>query len=484
MAELRVCTRERSRVRPPPDHPLRWVTDRVERDPDSIAIADDDNSLSYGRLWDSLGHWSRMLVAAGMERHRPTAAVIRSRALLARVIWLALYDGLPLLVMNPDHTSPARLMRRCGVEQAIVDADANLPEGVRRLPSRPLETIGDGGSLEPAPLPMGETQLMVPTSGTEGPARAVMLSGRNLAASAMATNRVLGLTRRHCWLCCVPLIHIAGIMILMRCAAAGASVRLKEAFEATDIALSMSSDGITHISVVPAMLHRLLEAGADPSRLAAVLVGGAGASEHLVRRARKTGWPLKIAYGLTETTAHVALGDLLGSDRSMTPLPGTRIDVTGDDDASRPVGWIQVTGPTVMLGYANPDLVPGDGLADKQRFRTQDLGRLDRDGRLIVLGRGDDVLISGGVNIHPAQVEDLLSGCPGIMEVAVTGRPDPVWGVRLVAVYSGDADENSVASWTRDHIPGPMRPREFRRVQRLPRTPLGKIRRRELGKLL
>lgn len=471
-------------MRPPPDHPLRWITDRADRDPDSIAIVDDTHSLSYARLWDGLGCWSRVLGAAGMERHRPMAAVIRSRSRLARAIWLAIYDGLPLLVMSPAHTSPARLMRRCGVEQAIADADVELPDGVRRLPSRPLETIGEGSGRDPAPLPMNRTQLMVPTSGTEAPARAVMLSGRNLSASALATSRVLGLTRQHCWLCCVPLIHIAGIMILMRCAAAGASVRLKEGFDASDIAVSMRSWGITHISVVPAMLHRLLEAGADPSGLAAVLVGGAAASGHLVRRARKTGWPLKVAYGLTETTAHVALGDLLSSDRSMTPLPGTRIDVTGDDDSDRSVGWIQVTGPTVMLGYANPDLVPGDGLADRQCFRTQDLGRLDKEGRLIVLGRGDDVLISGGVNIHPAQVEDLLSGCPGIVEVAVTGRSDPVWGTRLVALYSGDADEESVDSWTRDNIPGPMRPREFRRLQRLPRTALGKIRRRELRKLL
>lgn len=472
-------------MRPPPDHPLRWLTDRVDRDPDAAAIIDDTDTLTYGRLWDSLGRWSRLLVAAGMERERPTAVVTRSRARLSRVIWLAMYDGLPLLVMNPAHTAPGGLMRQCGVNQAIADADVRLPDGVRRLPSRPLDAPGGGASLDPSPLGMGKTQLMVPTSGTEGPARAVMLSGRNIAAAALATNRVLGLTRRHRWLCCVPLIHIAGIMILMRCAAAGASVRLKEGFDAADAAASLLSDGITHVSVVPAMLHRLVEAGADPTGLAAALVGGAGVSDHLVRQALHARWPLKIAYGLTETTAHVALGDLLRSDRSVAPLPGTRIDVTADDDeVETSVGWIQVTGPTVMLGYANPGLIPGDGLTGRQSIRTKDLGRLDKDGRLIVLGRGDDVLISGGVNVHPAQVEDLVSGCPGVREVGVTGRPDPVWGARLVALYSGDADEASVAAWCRDNIPGPMRPREFRRIQRLPRTPLGKIRRRDLRGLI
>ncbi len=472
-------------MRPPPDHPLRWVTDRVDRDPDTVAIIDDSNALSYGQLWSSLGHWSRILGAAGMEPGRTTAVLTKTRARLARAVWLAMYHGVPLLVMNPAHTAPGRMIGRCGVEQAIADADVRLPEGVRRLPARPLDVPGDGPGNEPSPLPMGKAQLMIPTSGTEGAARAVMLSGRNLAASALATNRVLGLTQSHRWLCCLPMIHIAGIMILMRCAAAGASVRLKEHFDPSDAAASIIADGITHTSVVPAMLHRLLEAGADPSGLTAVLVGGAGASDHLVRRALQAKWPLKVAYGLTETTAHVALGDLLAFDRSVEPLPGTRIDITMPDHVSDPaVGWIQVTGPTVMLGYANPSQTPGDGLAGRNSFRTKDLGRRDKDGRLVVLGRGDDVLISGGVNVHPAQVEDLLAGCPGISEVAVTGRPDPVWGALIVAVYCGEADEGSVAAWSRDNIPGPMRPREFRRVQRLPRTPLGKIRRRDLGDLI
>ncbi len=472
-------------MRPPPDHPLRWITDRVDRDPDAVAIVDDFGCLTYGGLWNNLGRWSRLMGAAGMDRQQPTAVVTRSGSRLGRAIWLALYDGRPLLVMDPAQSAPGELMRQCGVKQAIADADIRLPWGVRRLPSRPLDTTGEGASLDPSPLGMGKTQLIVPTSGTEGPARAVMLSGRNIAASALATNRVLGLSREHRWLCCVPLIHIAGIMILMRCSAAGASVRLTEGFNATEAAAILGAGGITHLSVVPAMLHRLLEAGADPAGLATVLVGGAGVSDQLVRRALEARWPLKVAYGLTETTAHVALGDLLRSDRSVAPLPGIRIDVTADaDETRRSVGWIQITGPTVMLGYANPGLIPGDGLAGKQSFRTQDLGRLDKEGRLVVLGRGDDVLISGGVNVHPAQVEDLLSGCPGVAEVAVTGRPDPVWGVLLVALYSGDADEESVAAWCRGNIPGPMRPREFRRLQRLPRTALGKIRRRDLRNLI
>jgi O-succinylbenzoic acid--CoA ligase len=137
-----------------------------------------------------------------------------------------------------------------------------------------------------------------------------------------------------------------------------------------------------------------------------------------------------------------------------------------------------------MLGYANPGLVPGHGLVAPGTFRTQDLGRLDTRGRLQVVGRGDDVLISGGVNVHPAQVEDLLSGCPGIREVAVTGYPDPVWGTCLVALYLGESDVVAVEAWAKEHLPNQIRPRVFKKINEMPRTQLGKIRRRDLNRLL
>lgn len=472
-------------MRPPPEHPLRWLGDRVERAPDSAAVAGDQSTLSYGELWDSLGGWSRLLRAAGLEPGRPTAIITGSRSRLARALWLAIYNGLPLLTMNPSQTQVGRLMRRCGVRQAITDAALQLPAGVRRLPARPLDRRVGGLRVEPSPVDTDQAQLLVPTSGTEGPARAVMLSCRNIASAAFSTNRILGLESHDRWLCALPLTHVAGIMILMRCAAAGATVQLQEKFDPRRVAAAFREHRTTHISLVPAMLHRLVEAGADPSGLDVALVGGSGISDHLAASAVAAGWPLKLAYGLTETTAHVAIGDLCGPDRALTPQPGTRIEIVNPDDPSpRGIGWIQVAGPTVMLGYANPELIPGEGLAARQTFRTQDLGKLDEDGRLLVLGRGDDVLISGGLNVHPAQVEDLLAACPGVAEIAVTGIPDPVWGTRLLALYCGDADEDSVSAWADENVPGPLRPREYRRVARLPRTPLGKIRRRDLDRLV
>lgn len=471
---------------PAPDHPLRWLADQVERRPDAPALLCEDISISHGLLWDSLGRWSRVMRSAGLAPGQPTAVQTRSRSRLARAIWLAVHSGLPLLTLNPSQIQPARLMRQCGVRQVIADADVPVPGGVRRLPAATLDRLTGGASPDdPTPMRGDRPQLLVPTSGTEGPARAVMLSCRNISSAAFATNRILGLEREHRWLCALPLTHVAGIMILMRCAAAGAATILHEKFDARNVAATMAETGITHVSLVPAMLHRLLEAGANPSTLRAALLGGSGVSDDLAERALAAAWPVKVAYGLTETTAHVALGDLSASDQRLVAQPGTRIEITRQQDGNTSeAGFIQVSGPTVMLGYANEELEPGDGLVRPGCFATQDLGKLEDGGRLRVLGRSDDVLISGGVNVHPAQVEDLLAACPGVAEIAVTGVSDPVWGTRLIALYRGDATEEKVYAWAAENIAGPLRPREVYRVRALPRTALGKLRRRDLPRLL
>jgi O-succinylbenzoic acid--CoA ligase len=468
-----------------PEHPLRWLSDRARRAPDSAAVLGPSETLTHAQLLDNLGGWSRLMRAAGLDREKPVAVVTRHRSRLARAIWLALHDGVPLLTVDPSQTQAGSLMRQGGVEQAIADADLALPEGIRRLPARPLDRPAGGARNEATPMDVDKPQLLVPTSGTEGTPRAVMLTCRNIASAAFATNRMLDLQHDDRWLCCLPLTHVAGIMILMRCAAAGAAVCLQESFDPRQVADAMIGQSVSHVSLVPAMLHRLIEADVDPSGLKVAIVGGSGISDRLAKDALASRWPVKIAYGLTETCAHVAMGDLLRSDRSLILQPGSHVEIVDSQDPSGgEMGFIQITGPTVMAGYANPELVPGDGLAGPQTFRTQDLGRMDSDGRLRVIGRGDDMLISGGLNIHPAQVEDLMAACPGISEVAVVGIPDPVWGSRLAALYCGDVDEADVSTWAAENIASALRPRDFRRVPSLPRTSLGKIRRGELGRLI
>ena len=127
-----------------------------------------------------------------------------------------------------------------------------------------------------------------------------------------------------------------------------------------------------------------------------------------------------------------------------------------------------------MAGYACPDRRPGLGL-DDDWFITGDLGRLDSGGRLWVIGRADDVVVTGGENVHPRQVEEVLRVCPGIGEVAVTARPDPVWGATLVALHTGPVAHDALARWCREHLHGAVRPRAFLRVETLPTLGPGRV---------
>lgn len=466
---------------------LAWLAAAANEHPGQPALLGQGDSLRYRELWRGLGRWSRTLSDAGLTRGAATAVLSRSRMRVARAVWLGIYAGFPVLPLRPIQPAVAELLAQCGIRQVIADGDLDLPTGLRRLPSARLDHISDGPVRGPEPLAPEKPQLLITSSGTSGPPRAAMLTGANLVTSAATTSAELRLVPDDVWLACVPLSHIAGLMILLRCARVGATALIHEAFDPAAIWRCVDASLLTRLSLAPSMLAQVLDASDDrpPSRVRTLLVGGAPLAADLARRAAAAGWPLRSTYGMTETASHVALSGSDPGNPGLRALPGTRVDIV--DDAGKPgpdSGWVRITGPTVMAGYANAELRPGDGLDGPASVISKDIGRLDGNGRLRVIGRGDDVLISGGLKIHPSEVEAMLVGCPGIREAAVTGVPDAVWGRRLVALYVGDAPEDEVSQWAADHVPGMLRPRALQRVAALPRNRLGKLDRDALLPLL
>ncbi|HEX6734820.1 MAG TPA: AMP-binding protein, partial [Azonexus sp.] len=286
----------------------------------------------------------------------------------------------------------------------------------------------------------------------------------------------LGLTAGDLWLNCLPLFHIGGQAILWRCARAGAAMLLHDGFQAAAVGDDLQQHPVTHLSLVPAMLASLLDLGvAPPPGLRVALIGGAALSQPLYERAVAAGWPLWPSYGMTESAALVAAHGpadgpwhegLVGR-----PLPGMALAI-GDD------GRIRLRGPQLMRGYLH-----GEGIAADGWLRSGDLGRLDATGCLTVLGRADDMLISGGRNVHPLEVESCLAGCPGVHDVAVSARPDPVWGDLIVAVVVGPADLGALQNHARRRLPAAALPRQLTRVDRLPRNAAGKLDRLALRQL-
>ncbi len=431
-----------------------------------------DRVWTYDGLAATAAGLAEALWAAGLRPgqlvavpERPGARLILMQHALARA-------GAALLPM-PAGEGAAGLAALAGAEWTWGFG----PAGAARLVPAPVAT--GRGVHWPSPL-----ALVVATSGSSGVPRAVMLTAGNLLWAAALSNRHLGLGAGDCWLCCLPLRHIGGLSIVYRCALAGAAVLLHSGFEAARVAADLGRRGVTHLSLVPPMLARLLDLGATvPETLRVVLVGGQALTPALAARAIAAGWPLYVTYGMTETASQIATSERLSAAAEAgavgRPLPGIEVDCPSADSLP---GLLRVRGPSVMAGYANPERRPGSGLADGW-FTTADLACRAPDGVLRVLGRADEVLVTGGVKVHPGWVESRLADAPGIGSVAVVGVPDPVWGERLVALYTGPAEPAALARWCRERLPGPERPRDFRPRHELPMLPSGKLDRRALRDL-
>jgi len=358
----------------------------------------------------------------------------------------------------------ASLLEQSGASDCIADGDARPAASGATMPA------------DMSPRPAEAVQLLVATSGSGGMPKGVMLTGVNLCAAVEASASRLTLEPGGRWLNALPLHHIGGLAILYRCLAAGAEAVLHEGFDAGRVWEALQTQGITHISLVPAMLARLLEAAEGvppPTTLRHVLIGGAALDPWLAERAR--GWPLCVSYGMSETGSQLATDcePLAGRQKGRVghPLPGFEVRITG--------GCVEVRGPAVMAGYVNPELTPGEGLRDGW-FITPDLGEMDTSGALRITGRADRMLVSGGENVDPGLVEGILEQCPGVEQAGVTAVDDPVWGDRLVAFIAGTASSNVLRNWCREHLPSSHRPRGFVAVPRLPRSALGKLQRARL----
>lgn len=308
--------------------------------------------------------------------------------------------------------------------------------------------------------------LVLATSGTAGASRVVELSRTAVEAAVVGSAAALGDGPDGRWLCCLPVAHVGGMLVLMRGVLTGASVEVHDRFDPRAVAAADAD----HVSLVPTMLHRLLETGADLSRLRRILVGGAGLDDATVRAARDRGARVVATYGLTETCGGIAYDGALFEGSS------ARIGAGGE---------VQLAGPTLMLGYRGDPSSTAAAFTLDGWLRTGDAGELDHDGRLRVHGRMDECILTGAEKVWPQEVEAALREHPKVADLAVAGRADPEWGQHVVAFVVPVAPEDPpTLEGLRDHAAERMArfklPRELVLLPSLPRTPSGKVRRAEL----
>jgi O-succinylbenzoic acid--CoA ligase len=307
---------------------------------------------------------------------------------------------------------------------------------------------------------------VVTTSGSSGDPKGVMLTTSNVTAAISASQARLGTDAGDRWLLCLPLYHIAGLSLIWRSLSAGGSVLIHDRFDAAKVAAALKSGEASVASLVPTMLHRLLDIEPGPfGGLKAVLLGGGPATRNLVQRALDAGLPVLPTYGMTETTSQMATVSP-GEERQALGTVGRPLDgmvVTFED------GEILVEGPAVSPGYLGEPARSGP-------HHTHDLGHFDGEGRLVVTGRRDDIILSGGEKVVPQHVEAVLESFPGIDRAVVLGVADDDWGQAAVALIEGDPiDEAALGARARAALPTHEVPKEWVRVDELPLLPSGKI---------
>ena len=340
-----------------------------------------------------------------------------------------------------------------------------------------------GATLAPfGPTPPGagedapdDAYAVVTTSGSSGDPKGVILTAENITAALASSQGRLGNDASDRWLLCLPLYHIAGLSVIWRSLAAGGSVLINDRFDAGLVAGALREGAVSMASLVPTMLHRVLEADPGPYRgVKAVLLGGGPATSELIGRALEAGLPVLTTYGTTETCSQVATVSP-GTERDAIGTVGFPLDemsVTFED------GEILVDGPAVSPGY----------VGEPPRFgphRTRDLGHLDEAGRLVVTGRKDEVILTGGEKVAPQMVEAVLESFPSISRAVVIGVADDDWGQAVVAVFEGDdLDEATLGSRARAALAVHQVPKRWLRVEALPELPNGKVDRLAVAALL
>ena len=477
-----------------------WLRKRAQLSPDRLALAAGEIRWNFRELDERVTHAAARLRALGaragdrvalLGRNSADYAVLvhavsrlgavlvplNTRLAVPELAWQAADSGAQLLLADDAHARAAASVRAAtpGLALAGLDEAAGVWTGPSDLPA--------------ARFDLDHVHSLIYTSGTTGRPKGAQLTFGNHWWSATGSALNLGLRADDVWLACLPLFHVGGLAILLRGAIYGMTVVLQPGFDPAAVSDALDEERVTHISLVSAMLARLLEARGEqpfPAQLRCVLLGGGPAPRPLLEQCAARGVPVVQTYGLTEAASQVAtlapedaLRQLGSAGRPLLP---TELRIAAPEADG--VGEIVIRGPTVTPGYHGQPEATARAWRDGW-FHTGDLGRVDEAGYLYVLDRRDDLIISGGENVYPAEVEAVLLAHPAVAEAGVAGAPDERWGqvpIAYVALRPGaEASAAELQAFCAARLARYKAPARVEFRPALPRNAAGKLLRRQLG---
>jgi O-succinylbenzoic acid--CoA ligase len=476
-----------------------WARQRAIISPDKTALIGSDETMTFAELDRRAAGIAAHLRAEGVARGDFVAVLGANSLAFACAVFGIMRAGAVLVPVNSRLTATeiGRQLHDCGARILLASGGSGLglPLGVRTLPLSAFDARAPEIGGSPTEVDLESLHSVIYTSGTTGTPKGAMLSNGNFFWNAAGSAFNLGLREDDCWLACMPLFHVGGLSILIRGVLYGMGVEVHEGFDPERVNGALLSGRVTIVSLVATMLQRMLElhGGGYHANLRCVLLGGGPVPSALIQECLRRGIPVAPTYGLTEAASQVTT--LLPSDagrhlasagRALLPV-SIRIErEDGEECLPEEPGEIAVRGPTVTAGY----LGRPDETARALRggwLHTGDFGYVDQGGYLFVIDRRDDLIVTGGENVYPAEVESVLETHPSVKEAGVFGVADPTWGHEVraaVALNDGYTfDEAGLIEFCRERLAGYKVPRRIEGLHELPRTASGKLLRRQLRRL-
>ncbi len=435
-----------------------WLAQRSQSCPNRTALVADGSEVTYAELEAEATWVARRLAAHGVRRGSTAALTMHARREQVVLVHALMKVGAVLLPLSPLLSAEERTAV-IAVEEPAVDLD---DPGELTQTEADLPLLGEHD--------MDDVCARVLTSGSSGDPDPVGLTYGNFLWSAVGSAFNIGVDPHDRWLCCLPLSHISGLGIVMRSVLYGTTVVLHDGFDVERVAEALRRDDISVVSLVTTMLTRLLEANSELSAPRAILVGGGPVPIEPLEEAVGRGATVVQTYGLTEACSQVATLAPADARRKLgsagRPLLTTHLRIQE--------GEILVQGPTVA-----PGRVDADGW-----LHTGDLGRIDEEGFLYVEDRVDDMIVTGGENVVPAEVEQVLLRHPDVADAAVVGREDPEWQQAVTAIVvlrdGSQVTPDELRRHCAEALAGFKVPKRVELAAALPRTPSGKLMRRAL----
>ena len=491
----------------------RWAAVRG----DQLAVADDTRRLSYAELEGRTARLAGWLLSHGVAKGDRVAILLANQTPYIEAVFAATRIGAIAIPINTrlsprevrfilEDSSPAAAV----FDSELADTTREAASGV--VPESALLEVG--GDADPyqaaledstpehgiAPVEPDDPMILMYTSGTTGRPKGALLPHRKTLYNSLNAQLFFGIRRHERVLVPVPLYHSLGLCILtLPVLYAGGSLFLKRRFDPAEVWRSVSDEQVSYFGGVPTQYRRLhaeLERRdaehRDLSSLRFLFTAGAAIPVDLIHAFERHGLTLKQGYGQTETSILCCLdaGDAVRKAGSVgQPVFHAEIRVVAQDQLERPpdewkdvapgeTGEIVVRGPITMLGYWKRPDETAEAFRDDW-LRTTDLAKVDEDGFVTLVGRARDMIISGGENVYPAEIEATYERHPAISEIAVIGVPDDEWGevgrAHLVLRDGAELDPDELAAWGRERLAAFKIPKSFRSESELPKTVTGKV---------